>query len=139
MCGIKPVLLSEWYKSMYLCRRNDIIHCRLDYNEHLRRGQKGFLNTCPKTVMQMEDKWNRYIAKNLTDDESDEGAEDGDNEMPVSMPRTKSNIHQEDIVFKFNLWGEPIIPPTSLGDKLDDKKHTLRCFLKAHYGRKISF
>lgn len=103
-----------------------------DFNKSLGRGKKGFVNEHSAAVKPFNAAWNRYLSKNLTDDEDEEnGAGDED---PLPVWSGKVSINKLDIVFKYNSRGEPLLPSSCLNLKLEEKKHLMRCFIKALYG-----
>jgi hypothetical protein len=76
-----------------------------------------------------------YLKKNLTDDEGGD-ASDGDSDVDDHHVRVGLRGRPKpDIIFDRSLEGYPILPSNCMKEKLEDKKHIIRCFLKAHYGK----
>jgi hypothetical protein len=105
---------------------------RIDYNEYYGKGKKKFLEKQPKIRDEFFKGWMKYVGTNLTDDE-----ESGDEIADVVVDPARADIQKADILFKTNGNGDPMLVNDCLKPKeysLDDRKHMVRCFVKAHYG-----
>ena len=109
-----------------------------DYNKSLGQGKKSFFNNQSAQLSMVlrpyEDSWEQYIAKNLTDCEANDIDED-----PIHVWSSKSLRKKQDIIFLSNSNRDPLLPSNCLTMKLEDKKHVMRCFLKANYGRNMFY
>ena len=73
----------------------------------------------------------KYVGTNLTDDE-----ESGDEIVDMVDP-ARADIQKPDILFKTGGDGDPMLVNDCLKPKeysLDDRRHMVHCFVKAHYG-----
>jgi hypothetical protein len=109
---------------------NVLTRCSLDHNNLVGKKKKEFLvRGMNKIAEPYMTAWTKWAHENLTDDE-----EGNEVEETVGMPGCRLNRKKPDISFKYNEMGEPLLPRDCDSGDLDDKKHIMRCFLKAHYG-----
>lgn len=81
-----------------------------------------------------ETAFTRYLHENLTDDEEDPGETPGLQEVEHKQRSAKLGMNKPDIIFEWKSGLGPILPKNCLRERLEEKKHIMRCFLKAHYG-----
>jgi hypothetical protein len=101
----------------------------IDFNKSLGRGKKDFFKKKSNISTNHETSWLEYLDENLTGAEDNKGSED---EIPFRSGQSLTK--KPEINFRSNSNGEPLLPSDCLTMKLDDKKHVMWCFLKAHYG-----
>ena len=107
----------------------------MDYNKHIGIGKQSFITEHVKAVDTYEKAFSEYLCQNLTDDE--EHDEDGKEIQDTQFHHRSATfaINKPDIKFEWKVGFGLILPKNCLKAKLEDKKHIMRCFLKAQYGK----
>jgi hypothetical protein len=102
---------------------------RFDWNEYLGTSGKSFIDNHDSEATPFVEKFKKYAEDNLTADEAEES-----HDISLAKAKTKLSKLKLDLTFKCNSAREPLLPADWPELKLEDKKHVLRCFLKAQYG-----